>query len=94
MAKKVINSDDARRDLDKIFIEFIDYSEKYAHVWADEFFEFMDLLETNPKMGRIVPEVGSENFREIFVGKYRVMYKVTHEVEIMMLRHSAKPLDL
>jgi toxin ParE1/3/4 len=94
MAKKVIISDDARKDLDKIFLELIDYSEKYAHVWADEFFEFMDLLEINPKMGRIVPEIGSENFREVFVRKYRVMYKATHEVEIMMIRHFGKLLDL
>ena len=93
MAQKVIISDDARRDLDRIFLEFIDFSEKYALMWADEFFNYMDLLETNPKMGRIVPEVGSDNFREVFVGKYRVMYKVTNEVEIMMLRHSSKPLD-
>lgn len=54
----------------------------------------MDLLETNPKMGRIVPEVGSDNFREVFVGKYRVIYKVTEDVEIMMLRHSGKSLNI
>ena len=93
MAQKVIISDDARKDLDRIFLGFMDFSEKYALIWADEFFDYMDLLETNPKMGRIVPEVGSDNFREVFVGKYRVMYKVTNEVEIMMLRHSSKPLD-
>ena len=44
MAKKVIISDDDRRDLDKIFLDFSDYSEKYAIIWADEFFKFMDLL--------------------------------------------------
>jgi plasmid stabilization system protein ParE len=58
------------------------------------FFKYIDLLEVNPKMGRIVPEINSENFREVFVGKYRMIYKVTQDVEIMMLRHSAKPLNL
>ena len=94
MAQKVIISDDARKDLDRIFLGFMDFSEKYALLQADEFFDYMDLLETNPKMGRIVPEVGSDNFREVFVGKYRVIYKVTEDVEIMMLRHSGKSLNI
>ncbi|MEA5458156.1 type II toxin-antitoxin system RelE/ParE family toxin [Arcicella sp. LKC2W] len=94
MAKKVIITEDARKDLDRIFLDFSDYSEKYAQLWADEFFKYIDLLEVNPKMGRIVPEINSENFREVFVGKYRMIYKVTQDVEIMMLRHSAKPLNL
>lgn len=30
MAQKVIISDDARKDLDRIFLGFMDFSEKYA----------------------------------------------------------------
>jgi hypothetical protein len=39
MPKKVIITEDARKDLDRIFLDFSDYSEKYAQLWADEFFQ-------------------------------------------------------
>ncbi len=93
MATKVILSNDARNDLDKVFLDLSEYSSKYAQLWADQFFEYLDILESNPKIGRIVPEIGSDNFREVLVGKYRMLYKVTDNVEIMMLRHSSRPLN-
>jgi toxin ParE1/3/4 len=93
VATKVILSNDARNDLDKVFLDLSEYSSKYAQLWADQFFEYLDILESNPKIGRIVPEIGSDNFREVLVGKYRMLYKVTDNVEIMMLRHSSRPLN-
>ena len=37
------------------------------------------LLETTPKMGRIVPDFGIECFREVILRPYRLMYIVNEE---------------
>ena len=45
-------------------------------------------------MGRIVPEFGIENIREIIVGSYRVIYRIRDEdVQILTVHHGAQLLD-
>jgi plasmid stabilization system protein ParE len=45
-------------------------------------------------LGRIVPELGIENIREIIVGSYRVIYRVRHEdVQVLTVHHGARLLD-
>ena len=72
-----------------------DESPSYADFWEKEFFKKAQLLEAFPNMGRIVPEIGSlRNFREIFVGKYRVLYVVSKTIVVIVgIRHSAKSLS-
>ena len=46
-----------------------------------------------PDIGRIVPEVGDTQLREVFQGSYRIIYRVLHEPEaIYVLRfwHGAR----
>jgi len=44
-------------------------------------------LATLPDRGRIVPELGLPR-REILVGRYRMVYRVREEVEILRLIHT------
>ena len=44
-------------------------------------FEAVKRLEIFPRSGRIVPEIGQEDIREILFGSYRIVYVVGEELE-------------
>jgi plasmid stabilization system protein ParE len=45
-------------------------------------------------MGRVVPELGIQDLREILVGTYRVIYRVREdEVHVLTVHHGARLLD-
>ncbi len=56
----------------------------------------VDRLERFPLSGSIVPELRREEFREILLKKYRIIYRVRSEerVEIVTVHHGARLLDL
>lgn len=48
-------------------------------------------LETFPESGRVVPEVGRPEIREVFELPYRVIYRVTPQrVEIVAVVHARR----
>jgi len=47
---------------------------RYAEVFADRVFRVTDRLARFPRSGRVVPEIGREDIREIIVQSYRVIY--------------------
>jgi len=50
-------------------------------------------IESFPEMGRVVPEIGRGDVRELIVGGYRVIYLVRSErVEIHAVWHGARRL--
>lgn len=67
---------------------------RYAQVFATQVFEAVERLQTFPKAGRSVPEVGQENIREIIHGNYRIIYRLTNDViQILTVYHSSRLLD-
>jgi toxin ParE1/3/4 len=65
-------------------------SVKYAELQVATFFETCKILEQFPKIGRIVPEVGKENIRELITGTYRIIYVVRNPlmIDILTVHHS------
>lgn len=50
-------------------------------------------LDTFSERGRVVPEFGHSNVRELLVQRYRLLYEVTPaEVQILALLHGARDL--
>ena len=88
-------SKEARQDLDAIFLWIENESEIYAKKWIGEVFEKIELVEKFPRMGRTVPEVKIDTIREVFAGKYRIIYNISKNdsIEILTIRHSSKPLS-
>ena len=64
--------------------------------WLDGLFEVTDRLERFPESGRLVPEIGLPEFREVVYGRaYRVIYRVEKaRVAILTVRNFAQLLDL
>lgn len=64
--------------------------------WLEGLFEVTDPLERFPESGRIVPEIGLPEFREVVYRKAcRVVYRLeASRVSILTIRNFAQRLDL
>ena len=59
--------------------------------WARRFLEAPNVLADNPSLGRIVPEIGREDIREIGVLPYRMVYRVSPTIcHILSVRHARR----
>ena len=69
-------------------------SERYARIQVNRFFETVEILETNPKIGRLVPEFNHETIRELVLGNYRIVYHLVSEnlIDILTVHHSKRLL--
>ncbi len=67
-----------------------------ARSWLDGIFEAVDRLEAFPQSGRMVPEIGLPEYREIVYRKsHRIVYYVDKStVRILTVRNFAQLLDL
>jgi toxin ParE1/3/4 len=92
---RVIWSNEARQDLDTIFLRLNSESKSYSQKWINEVFKKIELIEKFPNMGRMVPEVKVSSVREFFVGSYRILYNISkaENIEILAIRHASRPLS-
>ena len=57
--------------------------------WAVKLLGAPDALAAHPQLGRVVPEIGRDEIRELIVTPYRVFYKVgTDRCFVLSVRHS------
>jgi addiction module RelE/StbE family toxin len=95
MAWKVNWSTEATDDLDRIAEYIKRDSEVYAKSVVRRILESTRNLQQFPRMGRIVPELGDENMRELLVISYRVIYRIEdNEVTIAAIAHTKQSLGI
>jgi toxin ParE1/3/4 len=95
MAHRVIWSDEASNDLERIAQFIASDSPAYAKAVVRRILESTRKLRTFPRMGRVVPELGDEAFRELLVYSFRVLYRIEEdEVTIAGAAHSRPSLDI
>ncbi len=70
-------------------------SERYAQIQVQRFFEAVEILETNPIIGRVVPEFNNEIIRELILGNYRIIYHIVSKtlIDILTVHHSKRLLS-
>jgi plasmid stabilization system protein ParE len=84
----------AADDLEAVCLFIARDSPQLAAAFADRVLRATDLLASFPRSGRIVPELGIRNIREIVVGSYRVIYRIQREdVQLLTVHHGARVLD-
>jgi plasmid stabilization system protein ParE len=84
----------AADDLEAICLFIARDSPHMAATFADRVLRATDRLATYPRSGRVVPELGIENIREIVVGSYRAIYRIRQNaVHLLTVHHGARPLD-
>ena len=69
-------------------------SKKYARIQISRLRERARQLKSYPNSGRVVPEYGEENLRELILGNYRIIYRIVDpdRIDIITVHHSARLL--
>ncbi len=81
----------AKADLKSIFDYISQDSGYYAKNVARNIVSKARLLESFPELGRVVPEIGEDNIREIFIYSYRLIYEIIPEgVWILAIVHGKR----
>jgi len=66
-----------------------------ALIWLEGLFDSTDRLAEFPQSGRIVPEIGVPEYRELIYKSHRVIYRVQDKsLAILTIRRSRRLLDL
>jgi len=89
----VIWSDPARADLRSIHDSIAHDSRHYAKKVAWDIAAKTDILDVLPRMGRVAPELGNENIRELALYSYRILYEIKNQdVFVLAVIHKRRDL--
>lgn len=95
MAYQVVWSPRAVDDVEAIAAYIAEDSIAYARSVAQRIVASTRRLGSFPMSGRVVPEFGEENIREVFAYSYRIIYRVKgHTVTIAAVVHGKRPVEL
>jgi len=90
---KLIWSPKAAADLVEICKYIAKDSEYYANLFAQRIITLIETIPGYPMAGRMVPEYQREDLRERIFQRYRIVYRIKHEViEIVAIVHGARLL--
>ncbi|MBL0217936.1 MAG: type II toxin-antitoxin system RelE/ParE family toxin [Myxococcales bacterium] len=67
----------AELELQEIIDRIADDNPIAAYEWGERLVRRADAAARMKLSGRVVPELGREDVREVFLGAYRIMYRVT-----------------
>jgi addiction module RelE/StbE family toxin len=83
----------AQEDLREI-VDFIGRdSAVYAEATADRIVGAVERLRRHPRLGRVVPEYRDQHLRELIVGGYRVVYRVSGQrLGVIAVVHGSRDL--
>jgi addiction module RelE/StbE family toxin len=63
--------------------------------WIENVFSEVEKLSTFPESGKIVPELKNDQYRELIIGNYRVIYKQAEsEIQILTARNFKQLLSV
>lgn len=70
-------------------------SARYAALVTEQIVEAINRLTNFPTSGRIVPELQDETLREVILGNFRIVYRVTRdEVQVLTVFHAARQFGI
>ena len=66
-----------------------------AEKWVNTVFSRVEQLKSSPEIGRIVPEVNNNQFREFIYGNYSIIYRIEKkQISILTIRHGKQILPI
>jgi plasmid stabilization system protein ParE len=93
---QILISNEAHKDIDSIF-EYISYdSVKYANKTIANIYSLIYELASSPYLGRYVPELYDNNFRELIYKSYRIIYETSENsntIYIHFIVHSRQNFE-
>jgi addiction module RelE/StbE family toxin len=84
----------AKDDLKAIFQYISKDSKHNAKLQVVRLKNRTEILKTQVRSGKIVPEINKENIRELIEVNYRIIYKIVtdNRIDILTIHHSARNL--
>ncbi len=94
MARQLRWSPEAIEDVESI-VNYIERdSAYYARAVVSRIISLAETIPDHPQLGRVVPELNDPDFRERFVHKYRVIYRIEPDrILIAAEIHGSRLLD-
>jgi addiction module RelE/StbE family toxin len=87
----VIWSTPARNDLKQIYDYIAKDSKYYATNVVEKIITKAENINEFPEIGRVVPEIGDDNVRELVIYSYRLIYEVVPDnVQILAIIHGKR----
>ena len=66
-----------------------------AENWINTVFSKVEQLKSSPEIGRLVPEIKNNQFRELIYGNYRIIYRIEKkQISILTIRHGMQILPI
>lgn len=88
---RVVWSDKALGEVESIAAQLLEASPQYALALTESLILSTNVLETFPRLGRVVPEDDETRHRELIVESYRVVYEIQGEtVTITTVLHGKR----
>ena len=87
---QVIWTDPALERVDEIAVYIARDDPDAAARWAVALFDAVQQFTEFPESGRVVPELGLREVRELLFGAYRVFYRIGSAVEVLSVRHGSR----
>ena len=92
MARTIVWSSRARSDL-RLQDELATLRPQAARAFVSAVLQAARSLSESPERGRVVPDIDDPEVRELFVGRYRLLYEAHPEaVWVMRVLHSSRDL--
>lgn len=89
---KIIWSPKAKQDLDST-IDIISKDKASAAIlWSQKIYKKVSRLQRFPHSGRMVPELGRPEIRELIVGNFRIIYKINSQISVLTIFRGTKNL--
>jgi len=94
MAAEVNWTKQALDDLTNIATYIAKDSHHYAIIQTEKFFQRATILEKQPQIGQIVPEIGDPLIRKFIECNYRIIYTVISlkRIDILTIYHKSRLL--
>ncbi len=88
-------SETSRKDLQKIYNFIATDSPTYGRKLVSSIIRKVQILNSFPAMGRMVPELADETIREIILSQYRIIYTISskNDVEILAVIHGKRDFN-
>ena len=91
---KIIWSELAKEHLRRIDEYIVEGAPFYSIIFIDKLIASVERLGQFPSSGRVVPEFGREDLREIFFHKYRIVYLIRDDgIAILAVIHGAMDIE-
>lgn len=90
----VIWSNPAKADLRSIHDFIAHDSRHYAKQVTQDMAAKTDILDELPRVGKVIPELGDDNLRELHLYSYRILYEIrTQGVFVLAVIHKRREFD-